>query len=288
MIKPTVFALALATAACAMPRPRVVPQLRANEALAVQAPQGVVYGINDGGYTGVPADVADRYCAMRGPVEVRSAVQTVQQVEVIVASEQRCAAIRAHLLIEQDRLDIVDAIAPVSQGVTDIECGNELELAPRKLDVASAAAFVGSCAQHLRQRGFRGRILTAAIYTVDDQQLQRLRAYHVACPTCDCAIHWYGDDFAVWVPALKAIGCPSFAITETGMPSKTPAADQGQLAYIQEQLIGFWRLGVRLIEGYERNSGPTASDLDNFGWDRRDGTQKPVWELWATLVAKSR
>ncbi len=282
-----VFVLLLATAGCAVSRPRIVPRLKANEAVAAQAPPGVVYGINDGGYTGVPADVADRYCAMQGPVEVRSAVQTVQQVGVIVASERRCPAIRTHLLIEQDRLDIADAIAPVSQGVNDIECGNELELAPRKLDIAPAAAFVGACAEHLRQGGFQGRILTAAIYTVDDQQLRRLRAYHAACPTCDCALHWYGDDFRLWIPALRAIGCPGFAITETGMPSRSPADDQGQLAYVQEQLPGFWELGARVIEGYQRNSGPTSSDLDNFGWDRLDGTQKPVWQLWGKLIVTS-
>lgn len=287
-MKPTLFALLVATVGCAVPRPRVVPQVKANETVVAQGPQGVVYGINDGGYTGVPSNVADRYCAMQGPVEVRSAVLTAQQLGVIVASERRCPAIRAHVLIEQDRLDVADAIAPLSQDVSDVECGNELELAPRKLDITRAAAFVGQCAQHLRQRGFQGRILTAAIYTVDDQELRRLRAYHAACPTCDCAIHWYGDNFGAWVPALKAIGCPGFAITETGMPSKTPADDQGQLAYIQEQLPMFWQLGVRLIEGYQRLSGPTSSDLDNFGWDRFDGTQKPVWQLWTTLVERSR
>lgn len=254
----------------------------------VTPPADIEYGINDGGYTGVPRDAVDVYCSWGGPVSVRSPVRNGDEARIVLESERPCPNIRTHFLIEQNRLDIVDSVAAYAvtePNVTRIECGNELELPPLELPIAPAAAFVGQCGQRLRDAGYTGRIVTAAIYTIDDDQLQRLAAYHAACPTCECGLHWYAGNPNEWKTKLAAIGCPRYVITEIGQPSRTATEDAGQDAYIRAETAWLWQLGVSLIEPYQRQSGPSQNNLDNFGWQRlSDGTWKPVALFWQLLV----
>jgi hypothetical protein len=287
-VKGLLIALALTSTCASLPsKPsRLVPS---NADIVAQAPAGVRYGITDGGYTGVPFSILGRYCDWGGAL-VRSPVKTADQANVILDSERPCPTVKAHLLFEQNTLDVVDAVAPVLAANADkapiAECGNELELKPLELDIQAAAWFVGECAHRLRQEGYTGEILTAAIYTIDTDQLARLRAYHAACPDCGCAIHWYGGDVTPWKAAIARVGCPEIDITETGAVSRTASEDIGQSAYFAEQLPGLWSIGAKVIEAYQRASGPGTTDLDNFGWERTDHSWKNVEQLWRLLISK--
>lgn len=255
------------------------------------SPAGTRYGITDGGYTGVPFNILGAYCDA-GRVVVRSPARSVDEARAIVESERPCNSTETHLLIEalqeNDPLPAaIGAYAAHEPRVTRIECGNELELAPQKLAVDVAARRVGQCTRDLRLAGYTGVILTAAIYTVDGDQIVRLKAYHAACPTCSCTLHWYASDVSQWKIELDKIGCPDYAITEFGIPSVTPAEDAAQTIYYREELQGFWALGhVSLIESYQRASGPSSTNLDNFGQWRLNDTPKPVWtELYRLLFS---
>lgn len=253
-------------------------------------PTNIHYGIGDGNYTGVPFFVLGAYCDA-GPTVVRSPARSAEEAHVIVESERPCPTTSAHLLIEENRVDIaggVGAYAATEPRVTIIECGNELELKPLDLDIPTAATFVHDCATVLRQAGYAGDILTAAVYTIDTNTLPRLKAYRAACPTCGCAIHWYAGDIREWQQQLAAVGCPWIAVTEFGKPSRTAVEDAGQLAYYQDEVPGFWSIGATLIEAYQRASGPCGdtTNLGNFGLWRCDNSPKPAWTYWQSLLRR--
>ena len=253
---------------------------------ATSAPPSIRYGITDGGYTGVPFWILGAYCDA-GPTVVRSPVRSVDEASTVLASEAPCASTAAHLLIEGEDRPLATALGEFAANrtkVSDVECGNELELRPLELPIDRAAAFVGDCARSLRAGGYLGNILTAAIYTVDAEQLKRLKAYRDACPTCGCAIHWYGGDITEWKDEIDALACPYVAITEMGRASRNAAEDAEQEAYYREEVPGFWTLGATLIESYQRASGASTSDLDNFGQFRLDQSPKAVWLFWRSLL----
>lgn len=214
----------------------------------------------------------------------------MDEAQIVLSSTAACPTTSNHLLIEANDLQLATALGTFGAShpsVTDIECGNELELAPLELDVPTAARFVGDCARTLRAGGYRGNILAASVYTVADAQLVRMKAYRAACQDCGCTFHWYGGDVTEWKDEIDALACPFVAVTEFGAHSVTPAEDQAQLAYYREQVPGFWTIGATLIEAYQRASGPTQSNLDNFGFWPFDLTKppKPAWEYLRSLVS---
>jgi hypothetical protein len=88
------------------------------------------------------------------------------------------------------------------------------------------------------------------------------------------SVHLYGDSSdAILAPLQQAAGCHRIAVTEFGIQASTPTGDVAQLAYLQEKLRAFTRLGAIYATIYSLPYGP--SDLDAFGLRRMDGTWKP-------------
>lgn len=258
----------------------------------VSSPAPLLLGMNDGGHTGVPRPIVDRYCALNRDFVIRAAVLSVDEAAVVLDSLKPCARLRALLLVETNDLALVRALAAFSRTRADIwgiELGNELDLAG--LTPWQFNDFIAQAWGLLRQAGYEGQIITGGIYTVDDHQpqdfLTYLRPALDSCPDCVIGLHWYGNTSDAWLARVQALGLP-VAVTEFGMPACTPAQEAAQLAYFTEKLSAFRRTGnVIAAIPYQRLSaaapcdGSDASHLAHFGLERPDGTLKPAAAIFA-------
>lgn len=268
------------------PRPPAPPL----KAVTTAAP--FLLGVNDGGHTGVPADIAHRYCAANREFVNRAAVSSVDEAAVVLESLKACDRLHGLLLVEQADVHLVQQLAPfVAQrpDVWGVELGNELDLAG--LTPQQFATFIVSSRAALRDAGYMGRILIGGIYTVDRHSPQDFEAYVrpaiAACPDCLLALHWYGDTSDYWLARVQALGV-DVVVTEFGMPACTPAQEDQQLAYLREKLSAFRRTGnVLAAIVYQRLSAPApctdtdASHLAHFGFERPDGSLKPAVAIFS-------
>jgi hypothetical protein len=256
-------------------------------------PVPLLLGMNDGGHTGVPGPIVDRYCATNREFVIRAAVLSVDEAAVVLDSLKPCARLHALLLVEKKNLALVEALSAFSRTRADIwgfEIGNELDLAG--LSPEQFGSFVGASYAALRAAGYAGHIVIGGIYTVDNHQPQDFEAYLrpalAVCPDCIVGLHWYGSTSTEWLARVQALGFP-VAVTEFGVPACTPAQEVAQFAYFREQLAAYARTGnVLLAIPYQRLSAPApcddsdASHLAHFGLERPDGTLKPAAALFFT------
>lgn len=255
--------------------------------LKAVTPQPILLGVNDGGHTGVPRDVVDRYCATNRELVIRSAVLSIGEAAAVLDSLRPCARLHGLLLVETNDLALVRALSGFSRTRDDIwgiELCNECDLAG--LTPWQFNDFIAPAWALLRNAGYQGNILTGGIYTVDDHQPQDFETYLRpaldSCPDCIISLHWYGDTSAYWLARVQALGLP-VAVTEFGRPACTPAQEIAQLVYFREQLAAYARPGnVIAAIGYQRLSAPApcddsdASHLAHFGFERPDGSLKPA------------
>lgn len=282
MTRGYLIAIALAgLQACASSSPRP-PGLQ-----AVTTTSPLLLGVNDGGHTGVPRPIVDRYCAAQRELVIRAAVLNVDEAVVVLDSLAPCPRLHGLLLVEKNDLPLVTALSGFSQTRTDlwgIELGNELDLAG--LTPWQFNDFIASAWALLRGAGYDGTIITGGIYTVDDHRPQDFLAYLRpaldSCPDCLVGLHWYGNTSDAWLARVQALQLP-VAVTEFGMPACTPAQEAAQFAYVTEKLSAFRRTGnVQVAIVYQRLSAPApcdgsdASHLAHFGFERPDGTLTPA------------
>jgi hypothetical protein len=207
---------------------------------------------------------------------VRTAVLSAEDAVRVLDAVQPYPDLSVLLLVEHADLDLVQALLVVKDHpqLAGIELGNELDLLG--LSPAAFAAFVTTATQLLTAGGYRGDILSGGLYTVSDETLAYAAPMLAALP-CDqvFGVHLYGDaSDAVLARLQQAAGCHQIAVTEFGMASRTPSEDQAQALYLQAQLTAFTRLGARYALIYQCCSGPSASNLDNFGIVTFDNTPK--------------
>jgi hypothetical protein len=256
-------------------------------------PVPLLLGMNDGGHTGVPGRIVDRYCAANREFVIRAAVLSVDEATAVLDSLKPCARLHGLLLVEKKNLPLVEALSGLSRTRADIwgfELMNEPDLAG--LSPAEFGGFIGAGYAVLRGAGYTGHIVIGGIYTVDNHQPQDFEEYLrpalAVCPDCIVALHWYGSTSNEWLARVQALGFP-VAVTEFGVPACTPAQEVAQFAYFREQLAAYARTGnVLLAIPYQRLSAPApcddsdASHLAHFGLERPDGTLKPAAALFFT------
>ncbi len=270
--------------------------------VATAAP--LLLGVNDGGHTGVPPEIVDRYCGWNRELVIRSAVLSVAEMNLVIDSLRPCTRLHSLVLVEKNDLALVQALANWIGTSCDrlpecdshlpwgIELGNELDLAG--LTPWQFNDFIAQASALLRHAGYRGTIITGGIYTVDNHSPQDFETYLRpaldSCPDCVVGLHWYGDTSEYWLARVQALGLP-VAVTEFGIAACTPAQETAQLAYVRDRLTAYARPGnVQLAIVYQRLSasapcdGTDASHLAHFGFQRPgpDDSWNGVADLLAT------
>lgn len=244
----------------------------------VPATVGIV-GINGGFHGPIPADVIDHDCA-RGtaPFEYRSPVLDVDQAQAVLESVLRCDHVVLDLVIEQDDRALASALGGWAVAhpdrVVDIECGNELDISPivrgggkpSTLDGEQFATWVFDCAKALRDKGYGRRVVSGGVYALTDDTWAYLQPTIKLCAAIDCdlGLHDYDNFEAAWMDKLDGVGL-RWKVTETGAHSITPAEDAGQAAFLRAACAGLSRAHVSALFVYQGQSGPSTSNLDNFG-----------------------
>jgi hypothetical protein len=271
--------------ACTVARPTPV--------LQPVTPVPLLLGMNDGGHTGVPGPIVDRYCATNREFVIRAAVLNVDEAAVVLDSLKPCPRLHALLLVEKKdprsstRCPPSAAHVPIS-GASRSGTSSTSRACRR----SSSGRSSGRAMRALRAAGYAGHIVIGGIYTVDNHQPQDFEAYLrpalAVCPDCLVGLHWYGSTSDEWLARVQALGLP-VAVTEFGVPACTPAQEVAQLAYFTEQMSAYARTGnVLLAIPYQRLSAPApcddsdASHLAHFGLARPDGTLKPAAALFFT------
>lgn len=217
--------------------------------------------------------------SIQRPLTLRVGVHSGVQAAAVLSEVAPYPDLTVLLLVEQPDLGLVADLLAVKDApqLAGVELCNECDL--QGLTPWQFGDFISRGSQILRQGGYEGLILIGAVYTVDHHEPQDFLTYVrpalVACPDCVLALHWYGDTSDEWLARVQEIQRP-IAVTEFGMPSRTPAEDDAQRIYLQEKLRAFTRVGARYAIVYQLVSGPSASNLDNFGLLRFNNTPKPA------------
>lgn len=212
-----------------------------------------------------------------GPMVIRTAVQGAQQARDVLSAVEPYPGLTVLLLVEKPDLGLVAQLLNVKDHpqLHGVELVNEPEL--QGLTAQTWGGFVNAAYRQLIDGGWTKAILSGGLYTVDDSTVQYMRDANLPVGLTCRAWHFYGDWTDTVLAQMQQFGCA--AITETGMPSRTPAEDQGQLAYLTEAKTAATRGGVRYFLIYQLASGPSTSNLDNFGLQRFDLTYKPAEAL---------
>jgi hypothetical protein len=237
-------------------------------------------GVN-GLYGGVlPSDTLNALDAMN-ILTLRATVRTKAEAQAALDSVYGYPDLNVLLLVGTADLGLVGDIATLASSShwVGVELGNELDLAG--LSAAQFGKFVSDGDQVLRAHGFTGDVISGGVYTVTNETLGYLQeAMQLMPPDVVLGLHWYGDSGPALQATVQALaGSRKVAVTEFGMPSRDADQDAGQLAYLQQQLAAFQRLGATYALIYQLVSGPTTSANDNFGLQRYDGTWKPAAAL---------
>lgn len=216
--------------------------------------------------------------AYKKPLTIRTGVQSAEQAAQILEAARQYPDLSVLLLVEKPDLALVSALLSVKDApaLIGIELGNELDL--QGLTAFQFSDFTNNSVALLTLGGYHGYLISGGIYTVDADTLAYAAPMLASLP-CDAVfgVHLYGDaSDPILAPLQAAAGCHQIAVTEYGMPSRTPQEDQGQAAYLTEQTAAFTRLGARFAIIYQLISGPSTSNLDNFGLLRVDNTPKPA------------
>ena len=215
---------------------------------------------------------------------LRVPVHSESEARDVLDAVQPYPTLSVLILIEKPDLGLVTSVLPVllkawPGRLAGIELCNECDL--QNVSAQDFGGFVWAAYLQLTHAGFTGDILSGGIYTVDDETLNYLVAAMVVGPwpqDITLGLHWYGDVSDHWLAEVQAFGHRT-AVTEYGIPSRTPAGDAAQVAYLTSQTAAFQRLGASYALIYQCCSGPSASNLDNFGLWRFDGSQKPAFSL---------
>lgn len=255
--------------ACGPQHPQFVPPSN---------PAPLQLGINLGPERMTPRYL-DRLAASGKPLVLRVPVRSQGQARDVLRSVVAYPSLSVLLLVEQPDLDLVAALAPLDREawpgrLAGIELTNEADL--QGLPPAQFAAF--TVAALARLRDWRSNIVSGAIYTVDEDSLAYAAPMLAVLP-CSAifGVHAYE---AFDAGALQqAAGCHRVAITEAGCPSRTAHEDTDCANLAEHQLADARRFGALSWIGYQLVSGPSTSDLDNFGWLRVDDSPKPIWRL---------
>lgn len=216
--------------------------------------------------------------AALGPLSLRTGVQGAQQAQAVLSAVEPYPGLTVLLLVEKADLGLVAQLLNVKDHpqLAGIELVNEPEL--QGLTAPQWGAFVNAAYRQLTDGGWTKAIISGGLYTVDDSTIQYMRDANLPAGLTCRAWHFYGD----WTDTILAQmrqfgGC--FMITESGMPSRTPSEDQGQLAYLSQGKATADRGGAASFFIYQLASGPSLSNLDNFGIARLDSSWKPAESL---------
>jgi hypothetical protein len=236
-----------------------------------------VNGLYGGALPAMTLDMLEGF----GPVVMRATVRTRGEAQAALNSVRGYPRLSILLLIDAADLPLVGDIAMLTPSVqwVGVELGNELDLAG--LSAAQFGKFVSDGDAVLRAHGFEGDVISGGIYTVTNETLGYLQEAMQSMPAdVVLGLHWYGDSGPALQTTVQALaGHRRIAVTEFGMPSQDADQDAQQLAYLQQQLAAFQRLGATYALIYQLVSGPTTSANDNFGLQRYDGTWKPAAAL---------
>jgi len=265
-----VIALLVTLAACARP-PRPVLQPHTETIPHI--------GINAGPERFTP-DYLEHFSAW-GAITVRTGVRSADEARRVLQSLQPYPTLRVLLLVEKADDGLVQALLSVKDlpQLAGVELGNELELAGLSAD--QFAAWMQRAHALLVAGGWRRDVISGGVYTVTAATL-RYAAPALARTPCDVllGVHLYGDSSdRVLADLQQAAGCHPIAVTEFGMPSRTPKEDAAQAAYLTEKLNALRRLGVTYALIYQCCSAPDRSNLSNFGLERADRSWKPFQPL---------
>lgn len=229
-------------------------------------------------YGPFPAEPLQQLASYEREITIRAAVRSLAEAQTILQNLAPFPDLSVLFLIETANLSLVRDLSVLvhEPNVQAFECGNELDLAG--VSPQAFADFVRGCSEILLQAGFKGDVISGGIYTVDTDTLAYAAPMLAQnnCGDVTFGVHLYGDSSDAVLARLRQVaGCHDIAVTEFGSPSRTPQEDAGQLAYLQEKLAAFQRLGVTYATIYQLASGPSPSNLDNFGIYRLDFTEKP-------------
>lgn len=252
-------------------------------------------GINGGFHAPLPTSLLDQLAAVGRPLTLRSPVLSVAQATAILASLDPYPSLTCLLLVEQHDLWLLSSLLSVMHHprLVGLEYLNEPDLWRPDFTPVQYADAVMAAYRMLRDGSWPTDILSGGIFSVEaTEDTGDWHAHTYLTPLLTEApadlvigLHWYGDTSDAWLQRVRdLVGGRSIAITEFGQASRTPTEDTAQAAYLQAQSTAFHRLGhVRYALPYQLVSGPSSSDLDNFGLLRVDGSPKPAFALLSTL-----
>ena len=261
-----VFALVAALGACArLPRPVLQPHTETIPHI----------GINAGPERFTP-DYLEHFSAW-GRITIRTGVRSVDEARRVLQSLPPYPSLRVLLLVEKADRALVQALLLVKDfpQLAGVELGNELDLAGLSAD--EFATWTQTAYDLLIGGGWHRDVISGGIYTVTAATL-RYAAPALARLPCEAlfGVHLYGNSSdRVLADLQQAAGCHQIAVTEFGMPSRTPKEDQAQAAYVADKLNAFRRVGATYALIYQCCSAPDRSNLSNFGLERADRTWKP-------------
>lgn len=229
-------------------------------------------GLNAGPERFTPDNLS--HLAALGSITLRTGVQNSQQARDVLTAVEPYPGLTVLLLVERPDLGLVAQLLSVKDHpqLAGAELVNEPEL--QGLTAQQWGAFVNAAYRQLMAGGWTKQIISGGLYTVDDSTIQYMREANLPVGLSCRAWHFYGDWTDAILAQMRQFGCVT--ITETGMPSRTPPEDQGQLAYLSQGKATADRGGAASFFLYQLASGPSASNLDNFGISRVDGTWKPA------------
>lgn len=212
-----------------------------------------------------------------GPMTLRTGVQSSQQARDVLAAVEPYPGLTVLLLVEKADLGLVAQLLNVKDHpqLAGIELVNEPEL--QGLTAQQWGASVNAAYRQLTDGGWTKAIISGGLYTVDDSTIQYMRDANLPVGLSCRAWHFYGDWTDAVLAQMRQFGCA--AITESGMPSRTAADDQGQLAYLSQGKATADRGGAASFYIYQLASGPSSSNLDNFGLQRFGLSWKPAESL---------
>lgn len=252
-------------------------------------------GVNAGFHAPLPDDFL-RYLASAGrPLTLRSPVLTVGQARDILRSLEPYPSLSCLLLVEGPDQRLVASLLDVMHhpSLTGLEFMNEPDLWHPDFTPTQYADAVLVAYRQLRDGGWSTDIVSGGLFSVEAEEPSGdWHAHTYLTPLLSTApadlvigLHWYGDTSDVWLGRVRdLVGGRRIAITEFGVSSRTAAEDQAQLAYYRGAISQFRRLGnVAYCLPYQLVSGPSTSDLDNFGLLRFDGSQKPAAHILQEL-----
>ncbi len=212
--------------------------------------------------------------AYKVPLTLRVPVQSAEEAKLVLAAVEAYPDLSVLLLVERPDLVLVTSLLAVKDHpqLRGFELGNELDLAG--ISAEQFGVFVLAGYRILREGGFLGNIISGGIYTVDSDSLSYLRAASLQWPAdIMVGLHWYGDASDEWLAAVQSFA-RQIAVTEYGMAARNQQEELQQAAYLKEKATAFQRLGASFAIIYMLGSGPTQSNLDNFGILRADATPK--------------